>query len=143
MVRSLATGCALAVVASAEPLWADDVPALVLPFADALAVVERPRSTDVADPVRAAMPRNGTPAGSPPPPPAFIPKRIHIPDLYREDVERDAPRFAEPVDNDRWVALEFVSPRGARPGMKFTYDTESLPIGDSSDRVSVRFELPF
>jgi hypothetical protein len=143
MVRSLATGCALALVAAAEPVWADEVPVLVLPLLDALALVERPAAAEVPDPVRAAMPRPGAPAGSPPPPPAFIPKRIHIPDLYRVDVERDAPRFAEPVDNDRMVALEFVPPRGPRPGLKFTYDTESLPIGDSSDRVSIRFELPF
>jgi len=74
---------------------------------------------------------------------AMIPKRFHIPDLYRIDCERDAPRFAEPVDNDKMVALELLPSTPIRPSVSFRFDKESLPLGDSSNRLSVELELPF
>lgn len=139
----LPTALAITALSLAEDAWSGGELGLVLPLRDALAIVEgTARAKAPATPGVSSRWR-GTAVGAPPPPPSFIPKRIHIPDLYRIDFERDAPRFAEPVDNDRMVALEFVSPAGRRPSISFTYDTESLPIGDSSDRVSVRFELPF
>ena len=143
MRRMLPTALAITALSFAEEAWAGGTPALVLPMRDALAIVERPaRAGAPATPSDASSRWRGGTAGAPPP--SFIPKRIHIPDLYRIDVgDRDVPRFAEPVDNDRQVALEFISAAGPRPSMSFTYDTESLPIGESSRRVSVRFELPF
>jgi hypothetical protein len=142
--RVLPTALAVAALFLAEDAWAGGAPALLLPVSVALAIVEQPaRAGAPATPVSVASRWRGNAAGVPPPPPTFIPKRIHIPDLYKIDVDRDPPRFAEPVDNDRMVALEFISAAAWRPSVSFTYDTESAPIGDSSKRVSLRLELPF
>jgi hypothetical protein len=139
---SLPAGLAITALALAWDVRADAEPALVLPLRDALALVERPVRAAVA-PTDVSARWRGPAPGAPPPPPEFIPKRIHIPDRYAIDFERDAPRFAEPVDAKRRVALELLPSTSRRPSLSFIYDTESLPIGDSSDRVSVRFELPF
>jgi hypothetical protein len=139
---SFPAALAITALTLADDVRADGEPALVLPMLESLALVERPARAAV---VQADMPPRwrGPAPGAPPPPPEFIPKRIHIPDLYAVDFERDPPRFAEPVDGDRMVALEFVPPGRRRPSVSFVYDTESLPIGESSDRVSVQFELLF
>ncbi|HWP67055.1 MAG TPA: hypothetical protein VNO26_14245 [Candidatus Limnocylindria bacterium] len=145
MRRTIPAAVAITVLSLADDSHAGDPAALLLPLSDTLALIERQASAErsAGDAPGVLPSRRGPAPGAPPPPPAFIPKRIHVPDLYRVDYERDAPRFAEPVDNDRMVALEFLPPAGRRPGVAFTYDTESLPIGDSSDRVSIRVELPF
>jgi hypothetical protein len=142
--RVLPTALAIAVLSVAENARAGGAPALILPLGAALAIVERPARADAPTaPSQVASRWRGDVTGAPPPPPSFIPKRIHIPDLYKIDCDRDPPRFAEPVDNDRMVALEFISAAAWRPSVSFTYDTESAPIGDTSKRVSLRFELPF
>ena len=105
---------------------------LVLPLARALALIERPRGA-------APTARSDTTSRFR----AIIPKRIHIPDLYRIDCERDVPRFAEPVDNDKMVALQLLPSTSIRPSVSFRFDKESLPLGDSSSRLSVELELPF
>jgi hypothetical protein len=134
---------AITVLSLACDVRAEGDPVLVLSLVDALALFERPAATEKPSaPVASARWRDPAP-GATPPPPAFIPRRIHIPNLYRVDVERDAPRFAEPVDNDRMVKFEMMPSGRARPSLSFIYDTESLPIGDKSDRVSVQLELPF
>jgi hypothetical protein len=146
-VRRIPTVAALAITALtlADDVRADAEPALVLPMCAALAIVARPAAPPVApiDLSAASARWRGRAPGTPPPPPEFIPKRIHIPDRYAIDYERDAPRFAEPVDAKRRVAFELLPSTRRRPSLAFIYDVESLPIGDSSDRVSVRFELPF
>jgi hypothetical protein len=128
-------------------MLADDVRAggegvPMLSIRDALAILERPARAPVTPPDEAGRWRGPEP-GAPPPPPEFIPKRIHIPDRYAIDCDRDAPRFADPVDAKRRFAFEMLSSTPHRPSLSLTYDRESLPIGPSSDRVSVRFELPF
>jgi hypothetical protein len=120
---------------------ADDSPALWLPTTAALAILEAPDLPDV--PVKPARTRFDAPVGAALSSPSFIPQRIRIPDLYAIDFERDPPRFATPVDGNRFFAFEFVSPRGLRPRLAVTYDAESAPIGDGWDRVSVEIELPF
>jgi len=134
----------MAVMALASGAFAGGDLVLVLPLSRALAIVDRP--VNVA-PTRgqAATPSRwgGATSGAPPPPPAFIPRRIHIPELYKLDFERDAPRFAVPVDNDRMVAFEVVPPARLRPSLSLRFDKESLPLGSSSSRLSIEFELPF
>ena len=121
----------IALLAPAAEVGADDV-VLVLPLARAIALIDR-RTGDTPAMRSDATSRFRT----------LIPKRIHIPDLYRIDCERDAPRFAEPVDNDKMVALELLPSTPLRPSVTFRFDKESLPLGDSSNRVSVELELPF
>src|SRR5262245_21344228 len=122
----------LAVLAPAVDVMAGDDVVLVLPLARAIALFEkRDRDTPSARPDAASRFR------------AMIPKGIHIPDLDRIDCERDLPRFAEPVDNDKMVALQLLPSTAVRPSVSFRFDKESLPLGDSSDRLSVELELPF
>ena len=104
---------------------------LVLPLAQAIALIHEHRAAPNARADTASRFR------------ALIPKRIHIPDLYRIDEERDPPRFAEPVDNDKLVALELVPATSLHPSVSFRFDNESLPIGDSSKRLSVQLEFDF
>ena len=144
MHRTIPAALIVTMLSFVDEGWADDQPVLILPLRDALAIVERP-ATPSASPHTVGIPSawRGAVAGAPPPPPGFIPKRIHIPDLYRVDYERDAPRFAEPVDNDKMVALELLPSTPIRPSVSFRFDKESLPLGDSSSRLSVELELPF
>jgi hypothetical protein len=144
MHRTIPAALIVTMLAVGDDAPAGDAPVLILPMRDALAIVERPATSGTSSqtPIAASAWRGAAP-GAPPPPPAFIPRRIHIPDLYRVDYERDAPRFAEPVDNDKMVALELVPSTPIRPSMSFRFDKESLPLGDSSSRLSVEFELPF
>jgi hypothetical protein len=41
------------------------------------------------------------------------------------------------------VAFEVVPPARLRPSLSFRFDKESLPLGSSSSRLSIEFELPF
>ena len=146
MHRTIPAALIVTMLSLVDETWAGDRPVLVLflPLRDALVIVERPAAQSASSPISATPSAwHGSAAGAPPPPPGFIPKRIHIPDLYRIDCERDAPRFAEPVDNDKLVALEVLPSTATRPSVSFRFDKESLPIGDSSSRLSVEFELPF
>src|SRR5262245_8834385 len=121
-----------ALLAPAADVAAGGDVVLVLPLAQAFALIKKhERDTPNARPDATSRFR------------ALIPKRIHIPDLYRIDCERDAPRFAEPVDNDKLVALQLLPSTAVRPSVSFRFDKESLPLGDSSDRLSVELELPF
>jgi hypothetical protein len=78
--------------------------------------------------------------------PGFIPGFISIPDLYAVDVaEREAPRFAEPVDRSKKAALNLL-PRSLSAGRSLSviYDTESLPaFRDSSRLLRLDLELDF
>ena len=145
MHRTIPAALVVTMLTLVEEAWAGGQPVLILPLRDALAIVERPAAPSGPShtPVVAVSAWQGAVAGAPPPPPGFIPKRIHIPDLYRVDCERDAPRFAEPVDNDKMVALELLPSTPIRPSVSFRFDKESLPLGDSSSRLSVELELPF
>jgi len=148
MHRTISAALVVTMLSLVEDALAGDSPVLILPIRDALAIVQRPEAPSESSHAPVIAPLGvsawrGAVAGAPPEPPAFIPKRIRIPNLYRIDYERDAPRFAEPVDNDKLVALELVPARSIRPSMAFRFDKESLPLGDSSSRLSVEFELPF
>jgi hypothetical protein len=128
-------------IAGSGSARADEPMALLLPPAAALDVVAPPaRSTAGTGAPRV---RFAASAGNVPPPPTFIPTRIHIPDLYNVDFERDPLRFAEPVDGDRYFAFEFVKPTARRPRVAVTYDRESLPIGEGSNRVSLELKVRF
>ena len=135
--RLILTACAvsavvlIALVATPTPVRAGADPVLVLPLARAIALVHEKRAAPGARSDTTSRFR------------ALIPKRIQIPDLYRVDCERDAPHFAEPVDNDKMVALELVPATPIRPSVSFRFDKESLPLGDSSNRLSVELEFPF
>jgi hypothetical protein len=132
----------MAVMALASGACAGGDVVLFLPLSRALALVDRPAVGPTGEQDTSSRWRGPT-AGAPPPPPAFIPSRIHIPELYKLDFERDAPRFAEPVDNDRMVSFEVVPPARLRPSFSFRFDKESLPLGSSSSRLSIECELPF
>ena len=128
---AVSAGVAIVLVVSAAPARGGSDTVLVLPLARALALVTEERASPNARPDTASRFR------------ALIPKRIHIPDLYRIDDERDPPRFAEPVDNDKMVALELVPAAPIHPSVSFRFDKESLPLGDSSNRLSVEFGFDF
>ena len=133
----------MAVMALASGACAGGDLVLVLPLSRALAIIDRPVNVAPTDGQATPSRWGGPTSGAPPPPPAFIPRRIHIPELYKLDFERDAPRFAVPVDNDRMVAFEVVPPARLRPSLSLRFDKESLPLGSSSSRLSIEFELPF
>jgi hypothetical protein len=78
--------------------------------------------------------------------PGFIPGFISIPDLYAVDVaDREARRFAEPVDRSKKAALDLL-PRSLSTGraLSLIYDTESLPaFRDSSRLLRLELEVDF
>ena len=129
-------------LAAGSATHADESRVLVLPTVAALAILEAPDPPEVPAP-HARVRFDAATRGARPSPPSFIPQRIHIPDLYAIDFERDPPRFAVPVDGKRFFAFEFIDSSGLRPRVAVTYDAESAPIGDRWDRVSLEFELPF
>jgi hypothetical protein len=141
--RSIPAALAIGALALADDVRANDERVLTLLLHDAIAVLEHQARTPAPPPAQVSARWRGPAPGAPPPPPEFIPKRIHLPDRYAIDCDRDAPRFAEPVDAKRRFAFELLSSTRTRPSLSFTYDRESLPIGPSSDRIAVRFELPF
>lgn len=72
--------------------------------------------------------------------PPIIPSRVHIPDAYEIDLDRDVPRFAAPVDRDNLVSFEVID-RGV--SVFLDYDEESYPIGDGSERLMLQVERRF
>lgn len=55
----------------------------------------------------------------------IIPPRMHIPDLYAVDFDRDPAEFAEAIDTDRMLSLDLL-PRAHRGWMPaLVYDHES------------------
>jgi hypothetical protein len=98
--RTIPAALIVAMLSIAEEVWAGDQPALILPLRDALAIADQP-ATPSSSSHAAATPSawQGAVTGGPPPPPGFIPKRIHIPNLYRVHCERDAP--ASPTGRQR------------------------------------------
>lgn len=105
-------------------------PQLLLPLLGALAVTRSAFFLHTSRPPAAAFRR-------------MLPDSLHIPDLYALDVERDPPRFADPVDRDKLVSFDLL-PRPVRGGMlSLSYDDESTRIGESSKLFRLVFELRF
>ena len=75
---------------------------------------------------------------------SIIPPRMHIPDLYAIEYDRDPARFAEPIDNDRLVSLDLLPGRrwGWMPSL--AYDNESPQVlGPSSTVIRLTVEYNF
>jgi hypothetical protein len=122
-------------------LRADDGPALFLGPARALSVVEaarRARALDAETEAPSLYAR--APVVTARSMPAFVPSRIHIPDGYAIDVERDAPRFAAPVDCDNLVSFQVLD---RAVGVFLDYDEESYPIGRGDERLMLQVERRF
>lgn len=120
---------------------AGEVPPLTLPVGAALAIVisaVEGRQTGVTLPLRPSVRRRH------PPPPSFIPHRLHIPDAYSEEFERPLRTYVAPTDSDRIVSLDLF-PRPQRGWMlSFAYDEESSGPYTTSDQVfGVTFEYEF
>lgn len=130
----------MACLAVAVPSGVAGEPMLFLSPGDALAIIAR----------RPPEPPPRTPAHwlhglavSAAPAPDIVPSRFHIPDGYALDFDRDAPRFAEPIDRDNMVAVELFGTQRHGVGVFLDYDEESYPIGAGSEFFAVRFERPF
>lgn len=105
-------------------------PQLLLPLLGALAVTRSAFLLQGSRPQTAALRR-------------LLPDSLHIPDLYALDVDRDPPRFADPVDRDKLVSFDLL-PRPVRGAMlSLSYDDESTRIGESSKLFRLVFELRF
>jgi len=115
-------------------------PALFLSPVEAMAVI-RQRPVEPPPPVP-ARPLHG-PVVPAAPGVDIVPSRFHVPDGYAIDFDRDAPRFAEPVDRDNMVAIELLGPKRYGVGMFIDYDEESFPIGDGGEFFAVRIERLF
>jgi hypothetical protein len=123
-----------------DPSVRAEPPVLFLSPADALDVIRtRPATVPPAAPAR-RLHDLAVPAA---PTPDIVPSRFHIPDLYAIDYDRDAPRFADPIDRDNMVAIEVFGIERHGVGMFLDYDEESFPIGDDGDYFAVRFERLF
>lgn len=127
-------------------VWLDDpraeeAPTLFLGPAHALRVVETARAARAqaaeTDAPPAYVPSPVVPARSMP---DIVPSRFHIPDGYEIDLERDAPRFAAPVDRDNLVSFELLD-RGV--GVFVDYEEESYPIGDGGEILMLQIERRF
>jgi hypothetical protein len=115
-------------------------PVLFLSPADALAIIrQRPAAPPSPAPAR-ALHDLAVPAA---PALNIVPPRFHIPDLYAIDFDRDAPRFADPIDRDRLVAIEAFSFEEYGVGMFLDYDEESYPMGEDSNLFAVRLQRAF
>jgi len=125
----------LSVVASSSLA---DEPVLFLSPVETLAIV-RQRPVVPARPAR-RLHDLAVPAA---PAPDIVPSRVHVPDGYALDFDRDAPRFAEPIDRDNLVAIEVFSMKRHGVQMFLDYDEESYPIGDGGDYFAVRLERRF
>jgi len=126
MLLAVAIGAAMPARAFAEPAS----PQLLLPLLGAIAI------TRTAFFLHASRPPAGKFQG-------MLPDSLHIPDLYAVDVERDAPRFAEPIDRDKLVSLDLL-PRPVKGGMlSLSYDDESARLGKSSKLFRLVFEMRF
>jgi hypothetical protein len=122
---------------------AGDVPPLTLPVGAALALVVsavEARHGGITLPVRPSSMRTR----NHPPPPSFIPRRIHIPDSYSEEFERPLRSWVAPTDSDRIVSLDLF-PRPQRGWMiSVAYDEESSGPYTTADQVfGITFEYEF
>src|SRR5262249_31904598 len=74
----------------------------------------------------------------------FLPSELHIPDAYALDDDRDAPRFAAPIDSDRMVSFDLIG-RPKRGWKAFVaYDSEDRgPFPGGGNVLSVVAELHF
>jgi len=120
---------------------ADATPVLFLGPAQALRVVETARRARAqAAEVDAPNLHASAPVVAARSMPPIVPSRVHIPDAYAIDLDREVPRFAAPVDRDNLVSFEVLS-RGV--GVFLDYDEESYPIGDGSERLMLQIERRF
>jgi hypothetical protein len=134
---AVVTWVALAVVV---PDVQAEEPVLFLSPVEALSIIrQRPAAPPLPPPAR-ALHDLAVPAA---PAPSIVPPRFHVPDLYAIDFDRDAPRFADPIDRDRLVAIEAFSLEQYGVGMFLDYDEESYPMGEDSNLFAVRFERSF
>jgi hypothetical protein len=127
-------------LAVAVPSGKAGEPALFLSPADALAIIER-RPPEPPPPAPTRQLHDLTVPAAPAP--DIVPSRFHIPDGYALDFDRDAPRFAEPIDRDNMVAIELFGTQRHGVGVFLDYDEESYPIGAGSEFFALRFERPF
>lgn len=77
---------------------------------------------------------------------SFLPSNLTIPDLYAVDVaDRDAPRFAAPIDRDTYLRLNLLPARFSDgKALSVIYDTETLPaLGDNRRLLRLELKLKF
>ena len=84
---------------------------------------------------------------TPPPRPgavSLLPHRISIPDGYADDFDTDPPRFVDPVNRDRIVALDLLGrPRGGWTACA-AYDEEKRgPFKGTADVLRLVLEFRF
>ncbi|TMA34339.1 MAG: hypothetical protein E6J79_16750 [Deltaproteobacteria bacterium] len=138
-----ALGALLIVQAMIAPIaLAEGEAQLILPLMSAMAFG-----------VAAAQATRPREAGAPPltvsPPPrpgaiSLLPQRISIPDGYAVDVDTDPPRFVDPVNRDRIVALDlFGQPRRGWTACA-AYDEEKRgPFKGTADVLRLVLEFRF
>jgi hypothetical protein len=113
---------------------------LVLPLARAMALGAAARPAPPPRPAAAPV----LPAPTPLAPTGRLPAQLAIPDGYAEDLGRDPPRFADPVDPDRVVAFDLLPRRRAGWQASVAYDEESrLPLRDPGEIVRFVVERRF
>jgi len=146
---------ALAALLTAQALIAPIVLAeneaqLVLPLVSAMAFgvaaaeATREQPASVSPLTAASLPPL---TAAPPPRPgavSLLPHRISIPDGYAEDIDTDPPRFVEPVNRDRIVALDLLGrPRGGWTAWA-AYDEEKRgPFKGTADVLRLVVEFHF
>jgi len=137
IASAIAGGC----LAWSGDVRADEPPTLFLGPARALRVVEAARRAR-AQVVEVDVPnlRVSAPVVAARSMPPLVPSRVHIPDAYAIDLDREVPRFAAPVDRDNLVSFE-VMDRGV--AVFLDYDEESYPIGNGSERLMLQIERRF
>ena len=115
---------------------------LLLPLVSAMAL-----GVAAAEATR-AQPSSPSPLTVSPPPRAgavaLLPRRLSIPDGYAADVDTGPPRFVDPVDRDRIVALDLLG----RPRHGWTawaaYDEEKRgPFKGTADVLRLVLEFHF
>lgn len=76
----------------------------------------------------------------------FLPSFLHIPNGYSIDVDRDPPRYAEPVDRDNYVAVEVPGSTrllaGARVTLRFDGEDRG-PMGEGGSLIRLRVDWKF
>ena len=137
-----ALGALLIVQAMIAPIaLAEGEAQLILPLMSAMAFgvaaaeATREQSASVSPSLTATPPpRRGAAS--------LLPHRVSIPDGYAEDVDTDPPRFVDPVNRDRIVALDLLGrPRGGWTAYA-AYDEEKRgPFKGTAD--VLRFVVEF
>jgi hypothetical protein len=132
---------ALGLVVAAAKAAAGDVPPVVLPVGAALAIVV---SAVEGRPALASLPLGASVRTGHPKRPAFIPRRVNIPDAYSEEFERPLRSYVAPTDSDRIVSFDLF-PRPRRGWMiSLAYaEEESGPYSTSDQVFGVTFEYQF